>query len=86
MFQFVFLHLDLDRPFTLHTILPQHCICFSRLTASDLLVDRSRYLSGRVVMVQEADGIDFDEFFTLLDVVSACYTCSYGQCYYNDDL
>ena len=69
MFQFVFLHSQLDGPFTLHTTLPQHRINFSRLTASDLLSDRDQYLRGRTVMVQMTPEIDFDEFLALLDDV-----------------
>lgn len=70
MFQFVFLHLHVDGPFTLHTVVPKHDIGFSRFTAADLLIDRSQYLRGRIVMVQEAEGLDYDEFLTLLEEVS----------------
>lgn len=69
MYQFVFINLDTNLPFTLHTMLPQHEIMFSHFTASDQLSERQ--LQGRVVMVQEdKDGnMDPDIFLSLLDEV-----------------
>ena len=72
--------MESDLPFTLHTIVPQHTVHFSELTANDPI--RDRLFSGRILMVREQGEVEIDNFFKLLDEVSTIvhysnlYCCS----------